>query len=53
MIIKQLASRILPFTVIIVIPYLVLSVETLPGTKNSDNLTTIDFVMEKVRERIL
>lgn len=45
MVLKQLVSLILPFTVIIVIPYLILSDATLPETKNSDNLTNIGFVM--------
>lgn len=44
-VLKQLVSLILPFTIIIVIPYLILSVITLPGTKSPDNLTTIGFVM--------
>lgn len=45
MVLKQLISLILPFTVIIVVPYLILSGITLPGTKSPDNLTTIGFVM--------
>ena len=44
MVLKQLVSLILPFTVLIVIPYLILSGITSPGIKNSENLTSIHFV---------
>jgi hypothetical protein len=45
MTLKQLVYLILSLTVLIVIPYLILSDVKLPRIKSSDNLTAICFVM--------